>query len=102
MPMNKSDRLDIVDVKAGIKAGRLSLIVKDEKWVLLADNETGEAVCLGEMKKKAYWKHSVKYRSESKTAEMFECSRCGRPYGREPGMRLLEECPECHSDMRGE
>ena len=100
MPMYNEGRLDIIDVKAGIRTGRLSLIVQEEKRILLADNETGEAVCLGEMKKKAHWKHSVKYHSESKTEEILECSRCGRPFWREPGMRIPEECPECHSDMR--
>ena len=47
-----SKPLDIVDVKAGIRAGRLFVQIRDNH-LLLGDFQTGEAVSLSDIEVKA-------------------------------------------------
>lgn len=92
--------IDIVDVKACIRSGRLRLI-KNGNRILLEDSETGERVCIGEDVpiNRAYWRHSVKYQCENKQNEMLECSRCGYLFARAPGMLRPMKCEKCKAEM---
>lgn len=92
--------IDIVDVKACIRSGRLRLI-KNGNRILLEDSKTEERVCIGEDApiNRAYWRHSLKYQCENKQNEMLECSRCGYLFARAPGMLRPMKCEKCKAEM---
>lgn len=92
--------IDIVDVKACIRSGRLRLI-KNGNRILLEDSKTEERVCIGEDVpiNRAYWRHSLKYQCENKQNEMLECSRCGYLFARAPGMLRPMKCEKCKAEM---
>lgn len=68
--------IDIVDVKAGINAGRLYVAVKG-KYLLLGDFQTGESVRLSDIEVKpvvhARWKNVP----HVQRSLLFFCSKCG-------------------------
>lgn len=92
--------IDIVDVKVCIKEGKFQLI-KNDRWILLEDCETGERVCIGEdvTIRRAYWEHNPKYVCSNKQNELLICSVCKRLFVREPGMLKPMKCEGCGSVM---
>lgn len=103
--MGKNIRpLDIVDVKAGIRAGRLFIQVKDNH-LLLGDFQTGEAVSLSDIEVKP-----VVHARWIMNHFGAKCSHCLRLYCIEPSWSEKIKhmpptwiyCPNCGAKMDGE
>lgn len=86
--------LDIVDVKAGIRAGRLFVQIRDNH-LLLGDFQTGEAVSLSDIEVKAVM--HAKWLGEK---WCFHCSNCGGSSPDDGGSKT-QYCPGCGAKMDG-
>lgn len=94
--------LDIVDVKAGIRAGRLFVQIRDNK-LLLGDHQTGEAVTLSDIEVKAVIHAKWIPSSVDPADPYFRCSNCH--HGRDSIYFKGDEynfCPHCGAQMDGE
>lgn len=86
--------IDIVDVKAGINAGRLYVAVKG-KYLLLGDYQTGESIRLSDIEVKpvvhAGWE------KQDNTFTRFQCTACKSM----DHYFKTNFCPNCGAKMDG-
>lgn len=88
--------IDIVDVKAGINAGRLHVAVKG-KYLLLGDYQTGESIRLSDIEVKPVVHARWNKDAWNTYPNGFVCSGCSTGF-----LIPYPYCPNCGAKMDGE
>lgn len=92
--------IDIVDVKAGINAGRLHVAVKG-KYLLLGDYQTGESIRLSDIEVKPV--EHARWEKVSEWMPIYLCSECKERNLFKNGDNVLSNyCPSCGAKMDGD